>query len=149
MKKIIYFPLTLIAVAILAGCAATKNASLTEAHSSYNSAQSNPQVTTLAALELKEAGDSLSKADRALSEGETAATVDHLAYIAKQKVAVAQETANRGQVAAWIVEQMGCNSRCVGTHGTELGHLEKYIISANPVGPVQDRPFGGKFYQKS
>ncbi|MDP4027859.1 MAG: OmpA family protein [Gallionella sp.] len=95
MQKKIYFPLTLIAVAILAGCAATKNVSLTEAHSSYNSAATNPQVTTLAALELKEAGDSLNKADYALSEGESTATVDHLAYIAKQKVGVAQETAKR------------------------------------------------------
>lgn len=95
MKKSIYFPLTLIAVAILAGCAAPSNSSLSEAHNSYNSAFTNPQVTNLAALELKEAGDSLNKADRALSEGKSAATVEHLAYIAKQKVAVAQETANR------------------------------------------------------
>jgi len=104
MQKKIYFPLTLIAVAILAGCAATKNASLTEAHSSYNSAASNPQVTTLAALELKDAGDSLNKADHALSEGESTTTVDHLAYIAKQKVGVAQETAKRKAAELAIAE---------------------------------------------
>lgn len=93
MQKNLYFPMTLIAVAILAGCAAPKNSSLSEAHNSYNSAFTNPQVTTLAALELKEAGDSLNKADDALSKGESTATVNQLAYIAHQKVAIAQETA--------------------------------------------------------
>src|SRR5450759_3908123 len=95
MQKNRYFPLTLIAVAILAGCAAPKNSSLTEAHSSYDSARSNPQVTNLAALELKQAGDSLNKADDALNKGESADTVNQLAYIASQQVAIAQETAKR------------------------------------------------------
>jgi outer membrane protein OmpA-like peptidoglycan-associated protein len=95
MQKNRYFPLTLIAVAILAGCAAPKNSSLTEAHSSYDSARSNPQVTNLAALELQQAGDSLNKADDALSKRESTDTVNQLAYIAKQQVAVAQETAKR------------------------------------------------------
>jgi outer membrane protein OmpA-like peptidoglycan-associated protein len=95
MQKNRYFPLTLIAVAILAGCAAPKNSSLTEAHSSYDSARSNPQVTNLAALELKQAGDSLNKADDALSKRESTDTINQLAYIAKQQVAIAQETAKR------------------------------------------------------
>jgi len=98
MKKNIYFPMSLIAVAILSGCSSTsvpQNASLTEAHSSYNSARSNPDVTNLAAVELKEAGDTLSKADNAFSKGQGTATVDHLAYIAKQQVGIAQETAKR------------------------------------------------------
>jgi len=98
MKKNRYFPMSLIAVAILSGCSSTpgpQNASLTEAHSSYNSARSNPDVTNLAAVELKEAGDTLSKADNAFSKGQGAATVDHLAYIANQQVGIAQETAKR------------------------------------------------------
>ena len=96
MKKNQHLPITLIAVAILAGCATSKeNPSLTDAHSRYDSARSNPQVTNLAALELKEASDSLSKADVALSKGEKADTVSHLAYIASQKVRIAEETANR------------------------------------------------------
>jgi outer membrane protein OmpA-like peptidoglycan-associated protein len=95
MQKNRYLPMTLIAVAILAGCVAPKNSSLTEAHSSYDSASTNPQVTNLAALELKQAGDSLNKADSALSDGESADTVNQLAYIAKQQVAIAQETAKR------------------------------------------------------
>ena len=95
MQKNRYFPMALIAVAILAGCATPKNSSLAEAHSSYDSARSDPQVTNLAALELKEAGDSLNKADSAFSKRESADTVNQLAYIAKQQVAIAQETAKR------------------------------------------------------
>ena len=88
--------MTLIAIAALSGCnSTTHNASLADAHANYNNASINPNVTNLAALELKEAGDSLSKADTALSKGEDAAKVDHLAYLANQKVAIAQETARR------------------------------------------------------
>lgn len=98
MKKNLYFPMTLIAVAVLSGCATSappQNPSLTAAHSSYDSARSNPQVTNLAALELKEAGDTLSKADNAFSKGQGTATVDHLAYLANQQVGIAQEIAKR------------------------------------------------------
>jgi outer membrane protein OmpA-like peptidoglycan-associated protein len=95
MPKAKYFPITLIAVAILAGCATPTNPSLTEAHSNYDRARSDAQVTSLAALELKEAGDTLNKADEALKKGEKTATVDHLAYLTNQQIAIAQETARR------------------------------------------------------
>lgn len=96
MKHNQYFPMTLIAVAIVSGCSSMpQNASLTEAHGVYNRAQASPEVTNLAALELKTAGESLDKADYALSEGESSDAVDHLAYIAKQQVAIAEETAKR------------------------------------------------------
>jgi outer membrane protein OmpA-like peptidoglycan-associated protein len=96
MKNIQYLPLTLIALAILSGCNSTKiNASLVEAHRNYDSAQSNHQVTELAAPELKLAGDTLNKADTAMSNGENDATVDQMAYIANQQVAIAQETTKR------------------------------------------------------
>lgn len=98
MKKNLYLPLALIGVAILSGCSSTsapQNPALTAAHGSYNNARANPQVTSLAALELKEAGDTLAKADDALSKGQGADTVNHLAYMANQQVGIAQETARR------------------------------------------------------
>jgi outer membrane protein OmpA-like peptidoglycan-associated protein len=96
MKKTYFLALSLITAAGLSGCnSTTHNSFLTDAHNSYNSAQSNPQVTNLAVVELKEAGDSLSKADSALKQGESEATVNQLAYIANQQVAIAQETARR------------------------------------------------------
>jgi outer membrane protein OmpA-like peptidoglycan-associated protein len=96
MKNSLIFTASIIAVAMLAGCSTPKNnALLAEAHGNYDSARVNPNVTNLAALELNEAGNALGKADSALSHGENAATVDHLAYLANQKVAIAQETARR------------------------------------------------------
>ena len=97
MKKNRYLPMTLIAVAILSGCSSVpkENTSLNEAHSSYDSARNDPQATNLAPLELKAAGDTLDQADQALSKGQGDAQVNHLAYIASQQVAIAEETAKR------------------------------------------------------
>jgi outer membrane protein OmpA-like peptidoglycan-associated protein len=96
MKKYLFIPVAIIAVAMLAGCSTPKNnAQLAEAHGNYDSARVNPDVTNLAALELNEAGTALGQADSALSDGEDTATVNHLAYLANQKVAIAQETARR------------------------------------------------------
>ncbi|MBA3756516.1 MAG: OmpA family protein [Nitrosomonas sp.] len=94
MQKNWHFSMILIAIAIVSGCSSIpQNPSLTQAHSNYNSAVTNPQVTNMAALELKEAGNFLDKADAALNKGQSDATVNHLAHMANQQVAIAQETA--------------------------------------------------------
>ena len=105
MQRKWYFSIVLITVAIVivSGCGSIpQNASLTEAHRNYNNAQTNPQVTNMAALELKEASNFLEKADAALNNRENDTTVNHLAYLANQQVAIAQETA-RGKVAELVV----------------------------------------------
>ncbi|MBU1263417.1 MAG: OmpA family protein [Thiobacillus sp.] len=96
MKKNRYLPLSLIAAAMLAGCTTMppKNTALEDARSVYSSARTNPQVVTLAPIELQKAGETLSKADAALSKGDDAA-VNQLAYLTRQQVAIAQETAKR------------------------------------------------------
>jgi outer membrane protein OmpA-like peptidoglycan-associated protein len=96
MKKILSFPLTLLAIAILSACSTAKqNPNLTAAHSSYDNATTNPKVVELAPLELKEAADSLRQADSAVSKGADVVTVSHLSYLAYQQVGIAQETAKR------------------------------------------------------
>ncbi len=96
MQKNFNFPMSLIAVAALASCSTMpQNSLLTDAHHSYDMARNDPQVTTLAPVELREAGDSLLKADNAMSKDESEATVNQLAYIARQKVRIAQESAQR------------------------------------------------------
>jgi outer membrane protein OmpA-like peptidoglycan-associated protein len=97
MKKNRYLPLSLIAAAMLAGCSTMppKNTALEDARSVYSSARTNPQVTSLAPLELQKAGETLNKADAALGKGESDVTVNQLAYLTKQQVAIAQETAKR------------------------------------------------------
>lgn len=88
--------MTLIAVAVISGCSSMpQNQSLTEAHSNYNNARTNPEVTNLAALELKNADNTLNKADDALNKDEDDDAVNHLAYIATQQVGIAQQVAKR------------------------------------------------------
>jgi outer membrane protein OmpA-like peptidoglycan-associated protein len=97
MKNHRFQPMSLIAVAVLAACSTmpASDSLLAQARNDYSNAQANPQVTSLAAGELKQASDSLDKANNASSKGEKSALVDHLAYVAKQQVAIAQETARQ------------------------------------------------------
>ncbi len=90
-----FLPIMLIAVAALAGCSTVPNSRLNEARNDYSAAQNNPQVINFAPAELKQANDALLKANDASNKNEDPAVVDHLAYLAKQRVAIAQETAKQ------------------------------------------------------
>ncbi len=95
MRNIYTLPTIIFAGAALAACSMQpeKNATLDAARSGYSAAQSDPDVTNLAAIELQQAGNALDKANAAQKEREDREVVDHLAYLAKQRVAIAQETA--------------------------------------------------------
>lgn len=96
MKTNRYFSMTLIAAAVASGCSSmSQTPALTDAHNYYNIALANQDVTSMAAIELKQASETLNKADAALKEGKDDEAVDQLAYIAKQQVAIAQETARQ------------------------------------------------------
>ncbi len=90
-------PVAALVAAVLAGCSTMPAADspLVLARGEYNAAQSNPQVASLAADELHQAGDSLQRANAASSKGEKDAVVDHLAYLASQKVMIAREAASQ------------------------------------------------------
>jgi outer membrane protein OmpA-like peptidoglycan-associated protein len=70
-----------------------RNAALDAAQSRYGAAQAQTQVATLAPEELKRASEALRVAEQAQANRESVATVDHLAYLASQRVAIAQDTA--------------------------------------------------------
>lgn len=91
------FAMTLIAAAVLAACstAPMNNAMLDQARSDYRSAKDDPQTRDLAGGELKFAGDAVTTADAALQRGEQTVEVDHLVYVARQRVAIANETAKQ------------------------------------------------------
>ena len=97
MKNHRLLPLAFVSLAAIAGCSTmpASDSLLAQARNDYSNAQASPQVTALAAGELKQASDSLDKANNASSKGENSALVDHLAYVAKQQVAIAQETARQ------------------------------------------------------
>lgn len=68
---------------------------LDQTRGDYMAAQSNPAVSTYAAREFREASAALEQANAAAGRQEKAADVDKLAYLAKQKIATAQEVAKQ------------------------------------------------------
>lgn len=96
--------LPIIVAAALAGCSTlpATDSPLAQARIAYSSAQANPQVTALAPGELKQAGDSLDRANNASSKGDSSARVDHLAYVAKQQVSIALETAAQKEAESMV-----------------------------------------------
>ncbi|APG29067.1 hypothetical protein A7E78_07905 [Syntrophotalea acetylenivorans] len=97
--------LTMAAV-VLAGCAPkmTSNAALEEARTAFQAAQSNPAVVRNASLELKKAQTALDMADQVLQQQGTVAEIEHLAYLAKQRSAIAQEIGNQKMAEAVIAQ---------------------------------------------
>lgn len=97
MKNRLISLFALFAALVVGGCSSmpASNSLLDEARNDYNNAQANSQVTSLAAAELKQASDSLDKANNAWNKREDRSVVDHLAYVAKQQVAIAQATARQ------------------------------------------------------
>jgi outer membrane protein OmpA-like peptidoglycan-associated protein len=85
-----------VAAMLAAGCStmAEPNSALDRAHASYRVLQADPQVTLLAPAEMSQAGEALRTADTAWTQREKQRTVDHLAYLAQQRIAIARETAS-------------------------------------------------------
>jgi outer membrane protein OmpA-like peptidoglycan-associated protein len=104
MKQMQAFPMALIALAALAGCASmpATNAQLDQARSDYRAAQQNPQTVALAGGEMKAASDALDAANAAAIAHRDQAEIDHLAYLAKQRVAIARETADQKTAEATV-----------------------------------------------
>jgi outer membrane protein OmpA-like peptidoglycan-associated protein len=93
MKSLHLAP-TLLTVALLAAaCSSTPTTTslLDQARSDFQVAQSSPSVITYAPLELKQAGAALDLANTAATKNESSSSIDKLAYLAKQKIALAQE----------------------------------------------------------
>jgi outer membrane protein OmpA-like peptidoglycan-associated protein len=85
--------LSLLALAVLAGCNTlpADNAALDKARSDVKLAQDNAQTRALAPVELQRAGDALAKANASFARSDAPAQVDHWAYMAGQRAAIAQE----------------------------------------------------------
>ena len=79
------------------GCSSvpTKTSLLDQSHIDYRMAQQSSNVSTYATVEMQQASDALNQADAAAQKQEDAETVNRLAYIAKQKIALAQEVGKK------------------------------------------------------
>jgi outer membrane protein OmpA-like peptidoglycan-associated protein len=84
---------SLLAFAALQACTSVplENPNLAAAQAQYQDAQSAPQVNTLAPMELRDAKVALEQAQTAWGKQDKTSEVDHLAYLASKKVAIAQE----------------------------------------------------------
>jgi len=82
--------------ALVAACStlAEPNPALDRAHVSYRALQADPKVNLLAPAEATQAGEALRSADTAWTQREDTRNVDHLAYLAQQRIAIAREVAN-------------------------------------------------------
>lgn len=91
------FPLALLSLAVVAACSTTppNNARVDEARNALRLAQSDPQTQGLAGGEMRQATEALASAEAALAQREDMATVDHLAYLAQQRVNLLVEAGNR------------------------------------------------------
>jgi len=81
---------------LLFGCgpAVKENALLEQARASFSAAQNDPTVIGNAPLELQKAKSDLDMADKLLKKGAEESEVEHFAYLAQQRTAIARETAN-------------------------------------------------------
>lgn len=104
MQKKNFTPALLVLAAFVAACssAPTSTSLLEQSRSDFIAAQNNPRVSTYAPLEFKQAGDALEQANVAASRKESASKVDKLAYLARQKIATAQEVAKQKAAEAEI-----------------------------------------------
>jgi outer membrane protein OmpA-like peptidoglycan-associated protein len=82
-------------VVMLAACATTPTTTptLDQARADFVAASNNPQVSHYAPLQFREATEALDKANAAAAKKDSLDKIDQLAYLAKQKIATAQEVA--------------------------------------------------------
>lgn len=87
----------LAAAVMLAACSTipTTTPALDQARGDFVAANNNPQVSTYAPLEFKQASEALEQANGAAARKESLDKIDRLAYIARQKIATAQEVAKQ------------------------------------------------------
>ena len=99
-------PTILASAILLAACSTTPTVTptLDQARADFVAASNNPQVASSAPLEFKQASDALNAANVAAAKKESLADIDRLAYIAKQKIATAQEVARAKAAEANIAD---------------------------------------------
>ena len=100
MNQSLLKSLILSSALVLAACSSVPLTTpiLDQARGDFVAANNNPNVSKYAPLEFKQASDALEQANAAAARKESLEQVDKLAYIAKQKIATAQEV-DRGKQA--------------------------------------------------
>jgi outer membrane protein OmpA-like peptidoglycan-associated protein len=97
MKNLLSTPTLLVIALIASACSSmpTTTSLLDQARGDYMAASRDPNVINYAPLQLKQSGEALAQADAAAGHNDSAEAIDKLAYVAKQKIALAQEVAKQ------------------------------------------------------
>ena len=84
-----------VTLGLLAACQSlpTNNAMVEKARSDYRAAGLDPGIRALAKVEWRQASDAMYEANRAWARNEDTDEIEHMAYMAKQRIAIARETA--------------------------------------------------------
>jgi outer membrane protein OmpA-like peptidoglycan-associated protein len=104
--KNISFRLSLLAIAVLAAActSAPTTGMLERARDDYRAVQQSPMAASYAALETKQAGEALALANAAADSRESQERIDHLAYLAQQKISLTRETIKQKSAEAEIAQ---------------------------------------------
>jgi len=137
MTKTKLAPIVLAVAAFMAGCSATPKTTsmLDQARSDYLVAQGNPDVATHAPLEMKQATEAMAQANVLANERGSDDTINNLAYLAKQKIALTQEVSKRKVAEADIAnagkerDQLRLDSRTNEANAAKLD-AEKATLAA-------------------
>jgi outer membrane protein OmpA-like peptidoglycan-associated protein len=128
-----FFAMSLITLAVLTGCSSQppRNALLDQARSDYQTAQSTPEARDLAGGEMRQAADALKLAEEASTRGDDASDVTHLAYVARQRVAIAQETGRQKAAEASVSAAQGQRDKVrLAARTTEVDTANRSAASA-------------------
>ncbi|OFA07281.1 OmpA family protein [Duganella phyllosphaerae] len=106
MTKLRILPAAVAVAIVLSACSSAPitTSELDGARGDFVAAQSNPAVAASAPVEFKAAADALDRANAAAAQRESLADIDKLAYIAKQKIATAQEVTKQRQAEANVAQ---------------------------------------------
>ncbi len=98
-----------ISIAALQGCTSVtlENAHLSAAQAEFKSAQATPEVPAMASAELRDAELTLEQARSAWATQVKPSDVDHLAYLASKKIAIAQSAASQRMAEKYINDAQG------------------------------------------
>lgn len=104
MKKNHLTPVLLTMMVMVSACSTTPKTTsqLEQSRHDYAVAQSNPKVANFAALEMKQATEALGVANAAAQNRDDTQKIDQFAYVAGQKIALAQEVAKQKSAEADI-----------------------------------------------
>ena len=133
MKNYPLLSISLISMAVLMACGTVppESSTLDLARSDYTTAVNNRQTSEMAAGELRDASLALQKANEAAARGGPASTVDHLAYLARQRVAIANEVGKQKSAELTVTNANSVRDRVqLAARANEADAAQKSVTTA-------------------